>query len=487
LAKATCEKFVSPVTCGMSSAHPATWILIDRRDGHLERQIHHTIRERILTGQLASEERLPSSRALAGMLGVARSTVVAGYELLRAEGFVIGRQGSAMRVANLPPPPEGAGAAPVLRLPAAEQEPERFLPFRPGLPDLESFPNDIWSRCLAARARHLRIHDLGYGDENGLPVLRQAIVDHVTRARAVLADPEQVIIMPSTAAILALLARVRLSEPGRTVWLEEPGYRTARDIFAAAGATIVPRPCDAEGITIAAYGPAPSIIYVTPSHQYPTGVAMSLARRIALLRFASASNALVVEDDYDSEFHYASRPLAALQGIDRSDRVAYVGTFSKVLAPGLRVAYAILPAWLLALVKPILRREGGSVPIHVQAALADFLDAGYLRSHIRKMQGIYGARMAALRAALLATEGNVFQVAPAAGGLQLAAWFRDQRFDDRDAAWQLKSRNLGPMPLSLFHSATPRFGLLFGIGGTSDRKVAHLSRVLDAWEPLVRR
>jgi len=463
----------------MAAAHPATWIVIDRHAGRLERQIHDAIRDRVLAGQLATGERLPSSRALAAALGVARSTVVAGYDLLRAEGFVTGRPGSAMRVADLPPAPEGACAAPLPRLSPPAPEPERFLPFRPGLPDLDSFPHEIWSRCLAARARHLRIHDLGYRDENGLPALRQAIVDHVTRARAVLADPEQVVILPSTAAILALLARVLLPAPGRTVWLEEPGYRTAHDIFAAAGAAIVPRPCDAEGMTIGEGSPAPSMIYVTPSHQYPTGVAMSLSRRIALLRFAAMHDAVIIEDDYDSEFHYASRPLAALQGIDRADRIAYVGTFSKVLAPGLRVAYAVLPAWLLARVRPILRREGGSVPIHVQAAMADFLDAGHLRAHIRTMQGVYGTRMVALSRALTAVAADALHIDPVAGGLQLPVWFRDQRIDDRKVASTLQEQGIGPMPLSPFHASTPRSGLIFGIGSATDGEIARLSRVMQ--------
>ncbi|MDR6145867.1 GntR family transcriptional regulator/MocR family aminotransferase [Sphingomonas sp. SORGH_AS870] len=470
----------------MAATHPATWILIDRRAGYLERQIHDAIRDRVLAGQLVAGERLPSSRALAAMLGVARSTVVAGYELLRAEGFVTGRAGSAMRVADLPPAPDGARAAPLPRLSPPEPEPERFLPFRPGLPDLDSFPHEVWSRCLSARARHLHIHDLGYRDENGLPALRQAIVDHVTRARAVLADPEQVIIMPSTAAILALLARVLLPAPGRTVWLEEPGYRTAHDIFVAAGAAIVPRPCDAEGMTIGHNDPAPSIIYVTPSHQYPTGVAMSLTRRIALLHFAAAQDAVIIEDDYDSEFHYASRPLAALQGIDRADRVAYVGTFSKVLAPGLRIAYAVLPAWLLAQVRPILRREGGSVPIHVQAAMADFLNAGHLRAHVRTMQRVYAERMTALCDALATVAGDMLCVEPAAGGLQLPVWFRDQRIDDRKVAHALQNRGIGAMPLSPFHAAMPRNGLLFGIGGATDRNIARLSNVIERNWPFYR-
>jgi len=464
----------------MTAQPPVAWILLDRDAGHLERQIHDAIRDRIVTGQLKAGERLPSTRSLAAALGVARSTVVGGYELLRAEGFIAGRQGSAMRVADLPAALHGASARPVEPLPKEQPEPERSLPFRPGLPDLDSFPNKVWSRCLSARARHLRIHDLGYGDENGLAELRKAIAEHVVRARAVMAGPEQVVIMPSTAAILGLLAKIIHTGAGRPVWLEEPGYSTARDTFRGIGATLVSRPCDAEGMTIGYdEGSPPSMIHVTPSHQYPTGVAMSLPRRMELLKFAAANRSLIIEDDYDSEFHYASRPLAALQGIDRSGCVIYIGTFSKVLAPGLRVAYAILPPSLLTSARSILRQERGSVPIHVQAALADFLNAGHLRSHIRRMHDIYQGRMQAVRTTLLDVAGEIFDVGSGSGGLQIAAWFRNRNVDDMDAARRLHTLKIGARALSPFHMKEPRPGLLFGIASATDDQVARLAKAMQ--------
>ncbi len=252
----------------------AAWLPLNPTAGKLEHQIHAAIRDRILDGRLRPGERLPSSRALAQSLGVARSTVVGGFERLRAEGFVRGHPGSAMRVADLPAPPSGARVVACAEpktgtaLPHGPDEPERFLPFRPGLPDLDNFPHTAWARCLAARARALRIHDLGYGEENGLAELRHAILRHVARARAVLADPGQVVVMPSAAAILSLLARVERVGPDRPVWLEEPGYMIARETFRAAGAALVPVPCDEEGIAIGRTGgggPPPRLVYVTPS------------------------------------------------------------------------------------------------------------------------------------------------------------------------------------------------------------------------------
>jgi GntR family transcriptional regulator/MocR family aminotransferase len=220
------------------------------------------------------------------------------------------------------------------------------------------------------------------------------------------------------------------------------------------------------------------MIYVTPSHQYPTGVAMSLPRRMELLNFAAANRSLIIEDDYDSEFHYSSRPLAALQGIDRAGCVAYVGTFSKVLAPGLRVAYAVVPPSLLTPVRAILRQEGGSVPIHVQAALADFLNVGHLRSHIRRMHDIYRERMQAVRTVLLDVGGDMFDVGPENDGLQIAAWFRDPNADDGEAAARFHAMNIGVRALSPLHMMQPRPGLLFGIATATDDQVARLGNAL---------
>ncbi|WAJ28300.1 PLP-dependent aminotransferase family protein [Antarcticirhabdus aurantiaca] len=470
----------------------SAWLPLDRAAGKLEQQIHAAIRDRILDGRLRPGERLPSSRALARSLGLARSTVVGGFERLRAEGFVRGHPGSAMRVADLSAPPAGARVEARAETQSGSarahvpDEPERFLPFRPGLPDLDSFPHATWARCLAARARAPRIHDLGYGEENGLAELRHAILRHVVRARAVLADPEQVVVMPSAASILSMLSRVERVGPDRPVWLEEPAYGIARETFRAAGAALVPVPCDEEGIAIGraeGHGPPPCLVYVTPSHQYPTGVSMSLPRRLKLLEFAASVGAVVIEDDYDSEFHYASRPLAALQGIDRAGCVAYVGTFSKVLAPALRVAYAVLPPRLVGPVRAVLRREGGSVPIHVQAALADFLNEGHLRAHIRRMHAVYEERMRATRDALRDVGGGLFEVGSGSGGLQLPIWFRDQADDDDAWARALHAQGLGPMALSPFHISSPRPGLLFGIGAATEERIARLKTAIGRHRP----
>jgi GntR family transcriptional regulator/MocR family aminotransferase len=457
-----------------------TWLLLDRKAGDLEGQIHHAFRERVLDGRLSAGDRLPSSRALAAVLGVARSTVVHAYERLSAEGFIAAARGSSTRIATLPASPQrpGEAVAPP-RLPEPEPEPDRSLPFRPGLPDLSAFPARIWARCLAGQARFRRGKVLGYGEETGLKELRAAILSHVRERRGVLAHADQVIILPSAAAAIDLLARLTLRPDADVAWIEEPGYRTAQKILQGAGAHLVPVPCDGDGIDPGrARGPPPRLIYVTPSHQYPTGVAMSLPRRLALLERAAAEGAVVVEDDYDSEYHYAARPLAALQGIDRTGCVAYVGTFSKVMAPGLKVAYAIVPASLLASARTHLRLHGNTVPIHVQAALADFLNEGHLRAHIRKMRGLYAERMAVTARALGEECGSRLEIGGGDGGLQLAAFFRDERRCDQTVARALHAQGLGAVALSDFHLGKSRPGLLFGIAGATPERAARLANIL---------
>jgi GntR family transcriptional regulator/MocR family aminotransferase len=265
--------------------------------------------------------------------------------------------------------------------------------------------------------------------------------------------------------------------------MEEPGYASAQAILRMAGASLVPVPCDTEGIDITrGTGPSPRLIYVTPSHQYPTGVTMSLSRRLALLEFARATGAIVLEDDYDSEFQYASRPIAALQGIDRGEVVAYVGTFSKTLAPGLRVAYAVVPSRLLAATEAAQRLRGAIVPVHIQAALADFMREGRFRAHLRHMNAIYAERMAATVEALNRHCGSWLDVGAGSGGLQLANWFRDVKTDDVATVRTINSNGFAVRPISALYLGPARPGLLLGIASmeakAADAAAARIARLL---------
>ncbi|OJU04987.1 MAG: aminotransferase [Rhizobium sp. 63-7] len=457
-----------------------TWLSLDRAAGDLEGQLYRALRDHILAGGIAAGQPLPATRALAAALGVGRSTVVGAYDRLKAEGYVEGRAGSATRVAGLAPPLlEGWGA---VRPPASSFAPEPVSSgmLVPGVPDVEDFPHAAWARCLAARGRALRVHDLGYDDVCGLPMLRQAVLDHVAVTRGVVAKAGQVLIVPSTRAAIDLLGRLLLPPQGgreAVAWIEEPGYSAAQGLLRRAGAQLVPVACDEAGIHLAkAGGLAPRLIYVTPSHQYPTGVTMSLQRRLALLDFARSQGALVLEDDYDSEFQYGSRPIAALQGIDRGEVVAYLGTFSKVLAPGLRVAYLIVPPRLLPQVAVEQRLRGLAVPVHIQAALADFMREGRLRAYLRRMTVRYAERMAATVAALERHCGTWLQIASGSGGLQLAAWFRDPGIDDRAVARLLNAEGYGLKPMSDLFLGPPRPGLLFGIARVRPDEIDRVAR-----------
>ncbi|GES46575.1 transcriptional regulator [Rhizobium dioscoreae] len=464
----------------------AQWPALDRISGDLEGQVYRLMRDRILRGQMPAGQRVPSTRAMAVSLGVARSTVVNAYDRLKAEGYLRSASGAATRVAAFPTTPlPGQVAPPPPNLPRVTEFKRGGL-FEPGVPDVSSFPHAAWARCLGARGRSLRVHDLGYSDHGGVHELREAILEHISATRGVVARPEQIVIVPSTGAAIGLLASVLLQpdHPGDVVWMEDPGYASAQAILRMAGASLVPVPCDAEGIDIAqGAGPSPRLIYVTPSHQYPTGATMSLPRRLALLEFARANGAIVLEDDYDSEFQYASRPIAALQGIDHGEVVAYIGTFSKTLAPGLRVAYAVIPSRLLAATEAAQRLRGAIVPVHIQAALADFMREGRFRAHLRQMNGIYAERMAATVEAFRRHCGAELQVGAGGGGLQLASWFRDAETDDIAVARIINANGFAVRPISALYLGSARPGLLLGIArmeaSAADAAAAKIARLLE--------
>ncbi|MEF0942510.1 MocR-like pyridoxine biosynthesis transcription factor PdxR [Rhizobium sp. BR 362] len=464
----------------------AQWPALDRVAGDLEGQVYRVMRDRILQGQMPPGQRLPSTRMLAIALGVARSTVVNAYERLKAEGYLQSTTGAATRVAAFTTPPLQGQAAPAKFSPMPVAERAVGGLFEPGVPDVAAFPHPAWARCLGARGRSLRVHDLGYGAHSGIRELREAILDHISTTRGVIARPEQVLIVPSTGAAIDLLARVLLRpgcSDGLVAWMEEPGYATAQALLRMAGADLVPVPCDQAGIDVGrAAGPPPRLIYVTPSHQYPTGVTMSLPRRLALLEFARANGSVVLEDDYDSEFQYASRPIAALQGIDRGEVVAYLGTFSKTLAPGLRVAYAVVPSWLVSEAAAAQRLRGAVVPIHIQAALADFIREGRFRAHLRHMNAVYAARMAASVSALRRHCGDRLEIGEGTGGLQLAGWFRDAGIDDRAIVQRINAQGFALRAMSALHLGPSRPGLLFGIARmapeAADAAAAKIARLI---------
>ena len=323
------------------------------------RRLHEQLRAAILDGRLAAGTPLPATRQVAAALGIARNTVVAAYDLLIAEGYVVPRPGAKAVVADIATrvqaKPRALGHTledprlnPVWRTPFLHPEPARALParsFRLGIPDHRYFPHEIWRRLSAQSLRAWAKTPFSYPPSEGLPALREAIAQHVAFARAVACTGDDVIVTSGAQQAFDLLARL-LVTPGQTrVAVEEPGYPPVRAAFAAAGALLVPIPVDDEGLCVERLPHDVGIISVTPSHQSPTGVALSLRRRTALLEFARARNAVIIEDDYDGEFRFGGRPLDALQTLDREARVFYVGTFSKSLFPSLRKGFVVAPAW----------------------------------------------------------------------------------------------------------------------------------------------
>lgn len=459
----------------------------------LQRQLYGQLRGAILAGRLPAGARIPASRAMAAQLGVARNTVLAAVEQLAAEGFLEARRGAGTIVAG--------GLSPELtraaRAPARQARREHSLskagsalaaiprdssgapplPFLPSIPDLEAFPHDIWARLLRRASLSLAPGEAAYGWTSGLPSLREALCAHLREARGVRAEPEQIVVTSSAQGALDLLARALL-DPGDAVWLEEPGYAGARAALAGAGAEIVPVAVDRDGLNPQAAARPPRIVYVTPSHQYPTGRLMPLARRLEVLDCAGRHGAYVIEDDFDSEFQFQGRPVAALQGLDRGERVLYVGTFSKVMQPGIRAGYLVAPPGLAGPLARIQRNAGQAVAAAVQRALADFIREGHLRAHIRRMCALYAERQAALLAALEAHCGGMLEVEPPTGGMQLLAGLpkgvRDAPLVDALARRGVMARALG----GFYYGDAARQGLLLGYAGYAPQAMDRAARIL---------
>ncbi len=383
-------------------------IAVDRPDGTpAYRQIADRVREAIGAGQLRPNDRLPSARSLAAQLGLARGTVDTAYALLAGEGYVQGRGPGGTVVTPVmtmtPPRPTTPPATPIPPGPMAGA-----LPFRMGLPALDAFPRTLWSRLTARAARQAGPAELAYPDPAGFHELRESVATYLRVARGIACSSAEVVITAGYQGALALITHAMLA-PGDRIWMEDPGYFLAREALARSGATLIPVPVDADGLNVAeaeATAPGARFAVVTPTHQAPTGVALSLPRRLALLDWATRTGAWIIEDDYDSEFRYTGRPLPALKSLDRTDRVLYVGSFSKVLFPGLRLGYLVPPAPLLGSLQAATRTlQAGPPRAGAARVVAAFMQAGHFARHLRRMRSLYATRW---RAALDGAMGQAF-------------------------------------------------------------------------------
>ncbi|WON75702.1 PLP-dependent aminotransferase family protein [Serratia sp. UGAL515B_01] len=399
--------------------------------GTLRERVCNTLRNAILDGALKEGQKLPSSRVLAADLQVSRITAEAAYAQLEAEGYLQRMMGRGTYVAlqmNKPMPARKTTGQ--LRLSQRGsmivktggcRDPESPLPFAAGTPDLRAFPLKVWKQITAQQLRTQGEKLLGYGDPQGYLPLREAVARYVGQTRGVNCDAQQVIVLTSSQQALQLIATL-LIDNGDNVWMEEPGYSGARNAFISAGASLIPVSVDKCGLLPERTLPVPRLTYLTPSHQYPTGVPLSLERRLALLEMAHRTRSWIIEDDYDSEFHYDGQPMPSMQGLDRHGNVPYIVTFSKALFPSLRLAYLIVPAALVAAFTKARTVYDGHCAQLTQAVTAEFILQGYFASHIRYMRQLYRSRRDWL---LLQIEQNLSHFAtpqPAGGGLQLAIW-----------------------------------------------------------------
>ncbi|HZR42184.1 MAG TPA: PLP-dependent aminotransferase family protein [Ktedonobacteraceae bacterium] len=431
----------------------------------LQRQIYQWIRQAILDGQLRAGQRLPSMRTLASELGVSRTTTSLAYAQLLAEGYIQSKvgQGTIVGPTILPsrltdakrsseksvvsrntevPETDHPSAASSSQLVTSEealpvlshaarmlvQRPDlptrgggKPRPFRVGVPALDAFPFKLWAQILARRARSTLPTVADYQDPVGYRPLREAIATHLALTRSVHCQPEQVIIVAGGQAGMEFVAQLLL-DPGEQAWVEEPGYFGARKALASAGARLVPIPVGDEGLCVEVgrvHAPHARLAIVTPSHQSPLGMVMSLRQRLALLQWAEQADAWILEDDYDSEYRYSGRPVEALQGLDNKGRVIYLGTLSKVMFPALRLGYLVVPPQLVDLVTTLQWQLQRHVPILEQLALTDFIQEGHFARHIRHMRTLYKLRRDALVEALRQELGPRLQMLVSETGMHL--------------------------------------------------------------------
>lgn len=500
----------------MTVPPPTLTIEIDRRQPlPIYLQICERFKTAIAAGHLRPGDRVPALRALAAQLNAARGTVELAYTILVDEGYLQMRGAAGTFVssslpASLPrstrepvpaaelawrgteedqaPDVSSGGQAAARRTPIAVAMSGEPRPLQPGLPGLDVFPRKVWNRLVSHHARGGAQAMLAYPDPAGYRPLREHIATYLGLSRGVTCLPEQVFITSGYRATLELVLR-SLARSNDRLWMEDPGYLLARNFLIEAGMQLVPVPVDEEGIDVEQgmrLDPQARFALVTPSHQSPLGVTLSLARRAALLEWAQKASGWIIEDDYDSEFRYSGRPLPALKSLDRRDRVIYCGTFSKVMFPGLRLAYAVVPERAVERVARVAHSMNAGSPTLLQAAVADFMVNGHFARHLKRMRALYSQRRMLIVRALEKEFGPRLVVDLPCGGIQFAVQFAagpHAQVDDVAVAARARDAGLGVLPLSIWYANSrarrARRGLVIGFANVADAAQAgRLARIL---------
>jgi GntR family transcriptional regulator / MocR family aminotransferase len=464
-------------------------ITVDRQARKpLHRQIYDAYRAAIVSGSLRPGQRVPSTRVLAAELGVSRFPVLNAYAQLLAEGYFESRVGAGTVVSRSLPDQFTSSEPTGARLAEARSGPRRVArrcsilagpanspwllgcgAFGVGQVSFDQFPLRVWSNLVARLCRKMDARSFHYGNQMGSKALRVTLATYLRTARSLRCEAEQIMIVSGSQQALEISARALL-DPGSRVWVEEPGYRLARDVLALAGCHLVPVPVDLEGLDVSAGIKAcrkARAAVVTPSHQFPLGVTMSAPRRFQLLEWAQHTGSWIIEDDYDSEFRFESLPITSLQGLDANARVIYVGTFSKVLFPSLRLGYIVIPSDLVDRFLAIRRAMDLGPPSFYQEVLAAFICEGHFARHIRRMRGVYRERRTVLIDSIGKELGSRIEVLGDEAGMHLAVILHD-RSNDLEIAERAARQKLWLWPLSPFYlSKVARPGFILGFGSAT--------------------
>ena len=473
----------------------------------LYRQIYETIRSWILTGRYRAGERLPSTRSIASSLNVSRNTALLAYEQLIAEGYCSGSIGSGTYVnssmeksiliggtpnaqrstANSATPAlssyaKRVGVSHPFTASGSVRRPHFRYDFQYGLPGVGEFPHEVWQKLVSRRARASSMQSLRYGPAAGYLPLRQVIADYLRRARGVSCGPDEIVIVNGSQQALDLAARLLL-DPNDDVIIEDPHYQGARQVFQAAGAKLIAAQVDEEGLNISGLpksAESAKLVYVTPSHQFPTGGIMPAARRLALLAWARKNNSYILEDDYDGEYRYEGWPVAAIQGLDQAERVLYVGTFSKSLFPSIRIGFLVIPKTLIkhfTAAKWLADRQTSTLE---QEVLTDFIQEGHFEKHLRRSRMKYASRRKVLLQALEQALGNRVQISGASAGVHLLVWIKNMSQAQLNKLIEGAAKEgVGLYSILPYYLNPPknRAGLLFGYASLTEDAIRNGVRI----------